>query len=124
MAVLTLTNTNNGEAIEAHQGDEIVLRLPENPTTGYRWHIDRADGIIEQEIARQEMDSSPPDLNPQFGSGGVREFRFRAKVPGVGRLELKYWQAWEGEKSVLQRFAIDIKIANLVEEIRAGDKHD
>jgi inhibitor of cysteine peptidase len=106
MAAITLTKANNGESIECRQGDEIILRLPENPTTGYRWHIVRADGLV------QETDLYRPDPNPQFGSGGVREFRFRATAPGKGRLELKYWRVWEGDKSILERFAIDIKIVS------------
>jgi inhibitor of cysteine peptidase len=106
MATITLTNASNGESIKCRQDDEIILRLSENPTTGYRWHIVRADGLV------QEADAYRPPPDPQFGSGGVREFRFRAKVTGEGRLELKRWREWEGEKSVLERFAIDIKIAS------------
>jgi inhibitor of cysteine peptidase len=112
MAAVTLTNANNGESIEVRQGDEIVLRLPENPTTGYRWHVDRADGIVEQEIAQQEVTPPPSDPNTQFGRGGVREFRFRAQVPGSGRLELKHWREWEGEGSVTKRFAVDIIVTS------------
>jgi len=110
MAVVTLTNANNGQLIEARLGDEIVLPLPENATTGYRWHIDRADGLAEQEIAKQQVDSEPGP-NPQFGRGGIREFRFRATRPGTARLELKRWREWEGESSVVERFAVDIKLA-------------
>lgn len=110
MALLTLTSSDNGKLIEARQGDEIILRLPENATTGYRWHIDRANGVIEQEQDSYHPDASiQTDPNTQFGRGGVREFRFRANAPGTARLELKLWQAWEGEGSVVERFAVDIK---------------
>lgn len=110
MAAVTLTNANNGASIEARLGDEIVLRLPENATTGYRWHIDQADGLAEQKIAEQQVESFPPDPNPQFGRGGVREFRFRASGPGTARLELKRWREWEGESSVVERFTVDINL--------------
>jgi inhibitor of cysteine peptidase len=109
MAVVTLTDANNGELIEARLGDEIVLQLPENATTGYRWHIDRADGLAEKQIAHQQVDSKPGP-NPQFGRGGIREFRFTVNGPATARLELKRWREWEGESSVLERFAVDIKL--------------
>jgi inhibitor of cysteine peptidase len=112
MPAVPLTEANNGESIEVRQGDEITLRLPENPTTGYRWHIDRADGIVEQEVAQQQVDSHASDLNTPFGRGGIREFRFRAQVPGSGRLELKHWREWEGEGSVTKRFTADIKVTS------------
>ena len=106
MAAITLTIANNGESIECRQGDEINLRLPENPTTGYRWRIVQVDGIV------QEADSYRPDPNPQLGSGGIREFRFRVNAVGQGRLELKHWREWEGEKSVRERYGVDIKITS------------
>jgi Predicted secreted protein len=73
MAAVELTEANNGESIEVHPGDEIILHLPENPTTGYRWHIERADGMVEV-IARLPVDSPPPDPGVVFGRGGVRSF--------------------------------------------------
>lgn len=109
MAVVTLTDADNGKLIEARLGDEIDLGLPENATTGYRWHIDRADGLAEQGIAGQQV-SPDPGPNPVFGRGGIREFRFKVIGPATARLELKRWREWEGESSVVERFAVDIKL--------------
>jgi len=109
MAAVSLTKANDGQSIEVHQGDEIILRLPENPTAGYRWHIDRADGL-EQKMSEHTTGSDQPDPNRRLGQGSVREFRFRAEEPGPQRLELKHWREWEGERSVTERFGIDIGI--------------
>ena len=46
--VVTLTEANNGQAIELRQGDAVDLRLHENPTTGFRWQVVRADGLVEE----------------------------------------------------------------------------
>ena len=106
MAVM-LTEANNGTSVEARQGDEIVVQLRENPTTGFRWHVERVNGILEQ-----ETDAYRPDREMRFGSGGVREFRFRGKAAGTARLELKHWQAWEGESSVTDRFRVEIRLTD------------
>jgi len=111
MAVVSLTRANNGQSIEVRQGDEIILRLPENPTAGYDWHIDRADGLLP-ELSEHTTGSNQPDPSPRRGKGGVREFRFRAKEPGSRRLELKHWREWEGERSVTERFGVDIGIVS------------
>ena len=111
MAVVSLTRANNGQSIEVRQGDEIILRLPENPTAGYGWHVDRADRL-DQEMSEHTTGSDQTDPNPRFGKGGVREFRFRAKEPGAGRLDLKHWREWEGERSVTDRFGLDIGIVS------------
>jgi inhibitor of cysteine peptidase len=101
---VTLTAADSGKSIEVQEGSEIVLVLDENPTTGFRWRVDRADGILEL-----EDDSYTPDPNMQFGSGGVREFRFRGKAPGTAMLELTHLQEWEGEGSATRRFGVEIQ---------------
>ena len=106
MATITLTEANDGKAIRVREGDEIVLELPQNASGGYRWHIARADGLDEKADER-EGTKAP---NPQVGSGGTRKFRFVAKSPGNARLELKHWREWEGDKSVLARFGVDITV--------------
>jgi inhibitor of cysteine peptidase len=108
MATITLTEGNDGKAIRVRQGDEIVLELPQNASNGYRWHIARADGLDKK--GEREAGPLPKDPNPQVGGGGTREFRFVAKGPGSARLELKHWREWEGDKSVIARFAVDITV--------------
>lgn len=110
MSTVTLTDDDNRKEVEIQQGDEIVLRLPENPTTGYRWHIDRANSILVQE-GDSYVPVPPPDPEISFGRGGVREFRFRGTAPGTARLDLKLWQEWEGEGSVTERFGVGIRIS-------------
>src|SRR5260370_24543853 len=43
MSTITLTQADKGKSITVHTGEEIVIMLPENPTTGYRWAIDRSE---------------------------------------------------------------------------------
>ena len=105
MSTVTLSNADHGRSIPVQTGDETVVRLPENPTTGYRWFVERIDGPITLES--DSYTASPPVA---IGSGGMRELRFRATAPGAARLELKHWQEWEGDSSVTERFAVDIDV--------------
>ncbi len=103
MATLTLTKADDGRSVRMGGADEIVLQLPENPTTGYRWQIERIDRALE--LTADTYQASP---TVRIGSGGVREFRFRRVAPGDARLELKHWQEWEGDRSISERFAITV----------------
>lgn len=38
-----LTSADNEKTVDMHVGDEAALRLPENPSTGYRWAVNAAD---------------------------------------------------------------------------------
>ena len=86
-------------------GDEIVVRVPETAATGYRWHVERSEGLVEQGDSYDVGANAPP------GAGGIREFRFRATAPTTARLELKHWREWEGEKSVTERLSAEITVA-------------
>ena len=103
----TLTAADNGATIEVQPGDEIVVRLDENPTTGYRWQTDRLDGPLEPSGDAYEMSASG-----MIGGGGVHEFRFHASAPGTADLALKHWRSWEGEGLATERFSVAVSIAD------------
>ncbi|MDQ3681308.1 MAG: protease inhibitor I42 family protein [Actinomycetota bacterium] len=107
MSTQTLSAADNGKTVNVGVGDVIVIRLPENPTTGYRWFLERVD----EPLLETEDDSFSLDPNPQIGSGGTRELRFRSKAPGRGAIALKHWQEWSGEQSVTERFALQVHSA-------------
>ena len=56
-------------------------------------------------------DAYKPDAPTRIGSGGVREFQFRAEASGTTQLDLAHKQAWGGEASVTERFTITIEIS-------------
>jgi inhibitor of cysteine peptidase len=105
VSTVTLSNADNARSIRVRTSDEIVVQLPENPTTGYRWFVERIDGPVTLES--DSYTAVPPVA---IGSGGMRELRFHATVSGAARLELKHWQEWEGDSSVTERFAVDIEV--------------
>jgi len=106
VAVVELTGADNGRSIRVHPDDEIVVRLPENPTTGFRWEIERADPIVA--VVGDDFELGRPGL---VGAGGTHEFRFMAAGSyGSGSLSLKLRQAWEGDASVTDRFSVDLVV--------------
>jgi inhibitor of cysteine peptidase len=105
---VVLTQVDAGKSISVRPGDTIIVRLPENPTTGYEWTVDTADDEI---VGPRGSDFI---LSPTvaMGSGGTRAFTFGTKEPGMGRIRLKYWRAWEGESSVRDHFDVAIHASN------------
>jgi inhibitor of cysteine peptidase len=93
--------TENGSTTTVEHGDEIVLRLPENATTGYRWAIDRLDEDVIEAVG-----SEPNYPGSAVGSAGHVAFTFKAKKAGTGEVTLKYWRHFEGDKSITNRFRL------------------
>ena len=97
----SLTEADNGHAVDLHVGEAVSVTLPENATTGYRWAIDRLDpDIVEANEARPRYPSG------QVGSGGEVTFAFKRTAPGSGEVLLKHWRHFEGDASVTKRFRV------------------
>ena len=84
--------TSLGETVRVQPGDEVVVRLAENPTTGYRWEIDAPRGGVE--VADDSYDR-PRDEG--VGAGGMRTFTLRAGDPGEAEVRLRLARSWENE---------------------------
>jgi len=87
--------------------DVIVLKLPENPTTGVRWGFEQVNGPI-----KQVGDEYESPAGSAIGAMSTRVLTFKPLAPGIARLQLKRWQEWEGEASVDAKFSCEINIAN------------
>ncbi|MPY56157.1 protease inhibitor I42 family protein [Streptomyces spongiae] len=83
-------------------GDEVVVPLPENATTGYRWSVQRADGL---EVTSSGYEAGQPVLP---GSGGTRVVRVRPTAAGKGLLELELKRAWADD--VADRFSLRVTV--------------
>jgi inhibitor of cysteine peptidase len=104
--VSTLTRADNGKTIEVQVGDSVVVRLPENPTTGFAWAIDKgSDDVLPLEASEYS-----PAAGAGVGGGGQRSLTFKATRAGTVGLQLKLWREWEGDKSVAERFTATIRV--------------
>jgi inhibitor of cysteine peptidase len=102
----TLTATDRGTTVTLKPDEEVVIQLPSNVTTGYRWAIDTLDVNTVTFLGSTYI--APSD--GAVGQGGTEELRFRALTPGTTALNLKYWQPWSGAASVAERFELIIVV--------------
>jgi inhibitor of cysteine peptidase len=105
MSTVTLTLADSGKTVEVPRGGEVLLRLDENPTTGYRWAVDKLDTDVVT-IQNDEYSTSGGGA----GAGGTRVLTLRATRAGTTSIQLKLWREWEGDSSITQRFAATIRV--------------
>jgi predicted secreted protein len=80
---------HRGDSITVHAGDEFVIALAANPSTGYSWTAgDNPDVTFLR--SRQIAGTGEP------GSPGMQELTFRAQHSGATTLELAYARSFEG----------------------------
>jgi inhibitor of cysteine peptidase len=101
-----LTSADNGRTVHLRVGEKVTLRLPENPSTGYRWAVDAADmSLVEIEEGEHAATSK------MIGGGGDAQWLIKAKAPGGAQMKLKRWRPWEGERSVVERYEVTLQIS-------------
>lgn len=97
---MILNENDSGRTVKMEVGEVIIVRLKENPTTGYRWMVEAANGL--EQIGDHFI------AGGAVGAAGVREFQFRPTKVGPYELRIRNWREWEGESSVSDHF--DVKV--------------
>jgi inhibitor of cysteine peptidase len=105
---MILTHAENGTAVTLRPGEQVVIRLTEHPTTGFRWAVDQSDEAIVALVDTTYVRTAGAGL----GGGGEQVWTFEAKHPGTVQLRLKLWRAWEGDTSGQERFEVIIHVLN------------
>ncbi|MBD9679792.1 protease inhibitor I42 family protein [Pseudomonas sp. PDM18] len=106
--VVTLEDAADCKPLKLHTGQELVLILPSNPTTGFRWEMrNAANGLLR--ALGPEVYSNPEDAG-LVGSAGESTWRFRVTAPGEDTLELAYRRPWEAEVAPAKTFICPISV--------------
>jgi len=104
----------NSSEISLKVGDSIVLKLNENPTTGYSWDLSLPDGIV---LVKDEF-VGPDELMP--GAGGVHEWTLEAVSEGNYQINAIYKRSWEDVIGEENTFSMDV----VVLDVPASDDDD
>ncbi|MFC3609140.1 protease inhibitor I42 family protein [Stutzerimonas tarimensis] len=80
--------------VALQSGQTLILSLPSNPASGYRWQADSLAGEVLRSLGPEVF--SNPDSGV-IGGDGLSTWRFEAARAGEDRLHLSYRQPWEPE---------------------------
>jgi inhibitor of cysteine peptidase len=104
---------SNGQKVDLAVGQTIELCLPENPTTGFRWHLTANEGAVCAIVS--DVFRPPGGLS---GRGGEHGWLFEAVHPGECDIELHYRRPWAGSVDPARAFRIHVRVK------RAANKTD
>lgn len=103
-----LSTDDNAGRFTVARGEQVVIRLAENPTTGYQWFLVLAT-TSPLRLLSTEFDPSP---GGGTGGGGVRIFNFVAASTGAGTVELQYARA-PGVPPRPASFAVTLEVTDV-----------
>lgn len=98
----------NGSTINATIGEEFLISLRENPTTGYMWNASVSSGlaILNDTYA---MDAAPEGM---VGVGGTRSWALTGTVAGMQKFEAVSMRPWENVTGSEDSFVLNVNVVN------------
>jgi len=100
-AVIEVDDHANGSTVTLAPSQALAIRLPENPTTGYRWAVESSPGM------RLDVDTFSP-IGPSVGAGGSRRLQWSAEEPGTHRITLVLRRAWGPSDAEDRHFTLTV----------------
>ena len=101
------THTDSGQTVGIGVGQEFVIALGSNPTTGYGWQESYDDNMLK--LVEKTYKPGEDDEQGAVGAGGVEYFRFKTLNTGETEITLVYKRPWEEAVLDQKVFAVNIK---------------
>jgi inhibitor of cysteine peptidase len=89
------TYTDSGQEINIGVGQDFIIALGSNPTTGYSWQASYDESMLEL-VGGQSTYEPKETGDDVVGAGGIESFQFRALKAGQAEITLSYARPWEG----------------------------
>ena len=105
--LLPIAASDNGTTVNAVAGQELVITLDGNPSTGYTWEAKDLDTTMFLQVGDSQFTSANPDL---VGSGGTLTLTFRVLKTGNATLTLVYHRPWERDVEPLDSFSVTVMV--------------
>jgi TolB protein len=100
----TFGEAQNGQNVTVPEGNEVIVRLPENPTTGYSWNVTVSPGLAVTGD-RYEPNSTSGML---LGGGGIHTWSLVPEHPGIFTFSGIYMRPWENVTGTEERYTLTI----------------
>ena len=109
--VIQLSEVDNGKTITCRKGDQLVVTLPANPTTGYIWQTYRPPSGEHLVLTRSAFNEIPQTGSRKMvGIPGTYSFYYTVTGAGKEGISLVYSRTWEN-KAPAGRFEILVDAA-------------
>lgn len=99
---IELTDEDSGTTRSVRVGERMTVRLPENPTTGYRWEADCDDTRLRLVEDRYDGPETPR------GAGGERSLTLEVLAAGPTTLRLANRRSW-GDGEPVALFEVELE---------------
>jgi inhibitor of cysteine peptidase len=106
----TVTQTDSGSTVTLTEGQDLVIELESNPSTGYTWEVKEIDPGVLSQVGDPEF-KQPAKSDPQLvGQAGTQVFTFHTAGKGTTTLQLIYHRTFEKDVEPAQTFTLIVTV--------------
>ncbi len=115
---IALDKSASGRTVTPALGQQVVISLKGNPTTGYSWSCAKIEGDAAVAVGKIKYvrDQAKPGM---VGVGGVFVATFKAAKIGKSKITLEYKRPWEKNKPPAETFTLTVEVKSELAEKRA-----
>jgi C1A family cysteine protease len=108
---IRLVAQDEGGQVELKEDQVLVISLESNPSTGYMWEVEEADGRILRQMGKIEFENQPisESATRLLGAPVEQIMRFEAVAAGQSTLKLVYHRPWEKDVKPARTFSIQVQ---------------
>jgi len=91
---ITVSASQSGTSVALAAGQDLVVRLPSNPTTGFRWiYVEPKDAVLR--VDGPSTFEATQSSGGAVGAGGTEIWKLAPFKPGQQQLRFEYRRPWE-----------------------------
>jgi inhibitor of cysteine peptidase len=107
---LILELPDGGSDIFLTQGEQLLVRLPSNPSTGFSWTISGNAPSVLRPVGEPKFE---PPARAAAGAGGTQTFEFRVVSGGGAFLDLVYRKPSDKDTPPARRWGVFVAAASV-----------
>ncbi len=108
---LSLTEADDGKTVNVVEGQNVLVKLKSNPTTGYKWEVVSTNRTFGYPSATKFFPNGGA-----VGSGGIERFTWKTKgalsLVGTHTVKMEYKRSWETNVPAAKTFTFTVNVAS------------
>lgn len=107
---VTVSPAQSGTSVELASGQSLLVRLPSNPSTGYRWiYVEPKDAVLR--VDGPSTFEAAQSAGNTAGAGGTEIWKLAPLKAGQQQLRFEYRRPWEqdGAPAQVATYAVTVK---------------
>ena len=106
-SIVTVTEADNGKAVELNAGQTLQVKLASNPSTGYDWTLDGDPSPLKLVKSFHQANKKTAGMP---GAPQTTVFKLSAASAGAANVRLVYRRSWEYNVAPAKTFSVRVNV--------------